>query len=254
MTMRFLSRSVLTTFTTVACLALPVQALDLDTMNPEQRGIFREEVRAYLLDNPEVIMEAVAVLEGRQAEQQTQADIALVQDNKNELFNDGFSWSGGNAEGDITLVEFMDYRCGYCRRAAPEVHDLLEFDGNIRFVIKEFPILGEESLLASRFAIATQKIAGEDAYKSMHDALIAFNGSITEPALSRISNSLGLNTDAILNHMNSDEVTEVIAANHALGQQLGISGTPSFVMDNQMLRGYVPLAGMQQIAADIRAQ
>ncbi len=237
---------------TAAALALPAQALDLNDMSTAERAAFQAEIRAYLLDNPEVIMEAVAVLEQRQAQEQAQADVDLVKANADALFNDGHSWVGGNPEGDITLVEFMDYRCGYCRRAFPEVENLVELDGNIRVIVKEFPILGEQSMLAARFAIATLQQAGDEAYKQVHDALMTFNGDITETSLRRLADGFGFDVDTIIGHMDSDAVTEVIAANHALGQRMNITGTPSFVMQDQMLRGYVPLEAMQQIAADIR--
>ena len=237
-----------------AMLALPVQAFDLDKMSDAERDAFRAEIRAYLLENPEVIMEAVAVLEQRQADAQAQSDVDLVKANAEDIFNDGHSWIGGNPEGDIALVEFMDYRCGFCKRAYTEVETLLETDGNIRFIVKEFPILGEESMLASRFAIATQQTLGNDAYKSVHDALMAFNGAITEEALSRIADAMGLDAAPILDHMDSDQVTDVIRENHALAQRLSISGTPSFVMANQMLRGYAPAQDMQRMADEIRTQ
>jgi len=156
--------------------------------------------------------------------------------------------------GDVTVVEFMDYRCGYCRRAVDEVEGLLEEDGNIRFIVKEFPILGEDSVLASRFAIATQQVAGDAAYKSVHDALMAYNGSMNDTGFTRLADSLGLDANAIVAAMDSEAVTEVIAANHALAQRLGINGTPSFVMGEQMLRGFLPQDAMQAIANDIRTQ
>ncbi|GGO52347.1 Protein-disulfide isomerase [Roseovarius pacificus] len=235
-----------------ATLAMPAQALDLTSMTDAEREAFHAEIRNYLMENPQVIMEAVAVLEQRQQEQQAQDDIALVKDNSEALFNDDSSWVGGNPEGDITLVEFLDYRCGYCKRAFPEVESLVETDGNIRVVVKEFPILGEQSLLAAQFAIATLQTAGDEAYKQVHDALMTFNGDISEPALRRLAEGFGIDADAIMAHMGSDEVAEVIAANHALGQRMNITGTPTFVMDEQMLRGYVPLDVMQQIAAEVR--
>lgn len=237
-----------------ACLALPAQALDLDSMSKAERETFRSEIRAYLLENPEVIMEAVAVLEQREAAAQQQSDVELVEQNREEIFNDGHSWVGGNLDGDVTLVEFIDYRCGYCKRAAPEIETLLEQDGNIRLVVKEFPILGEASVLASRFAIATLQIAGNDTYRDLHDALIAFNGDISEASLRRLSDGLGLETEAIFDHMDSPDVDQVIAENHQLAQKLQISGTPSFVMEDQMLRGFLPAEAMQQLAAQIRTQ
>ena len=239
-------------FALASLTALPAQALDLETMSDAEREAFRAEIRAYLLDNPEVIMEAVAVLEQRQAEAQAQNDVELVKSNSEAIFNDGHSWTGGNPEGDITLVEFMDYKCGYCKRAFPEVNDLLEFDGNIKLIVKEFPILGEQSMLAARFAIATLQTQGDEAYEQVHDALMVFSGDINETALTRMAEGFGLDSAAITAHMDSDEVNTVIAENRALAQRLNISGTPSFVMNDQMLRGYLPLDEMQRVAAEIR--
>lgn len=120
----------------------PVQALDLNALSEAERAEFGNQVREYLLENPEVIIEAIDILEQRNAAAEAAADKELVQTYADELFNDGYSWVGGNPDGDITLVEFMDYRCGYCRRAVPEVASLLAEDGNIRLVIKELPDSG----------------------------------------------------------------------------------------------------------------
>lgn len=229
--------------------ALPVQAFDLTDMSSAEREAFRGEIRAYLLENPEVIMEAVAVLENRQADAQVSADEELVRTHAEAIFNDSHSWVGGNPDGDITLVEFMDYRCGYCRRATPEVDELLKLDGNIRLIVKEFPILGEQSVEASRFAIAVKQVAGDDAYKAVHDALIAYTSDITAPALRRIAEGLDLPADDIIAAMDGDEVTDTINENYALGRALELSGTPSFILGDQMLRGYLPLDQMQQLVA-----
>lgn len=225
---------------------------DLQSMTPEQREAFGEAVRSYLMENPQVIMEAVAVLEQRESQQQAEADVALVQSNAEALFDDGFSWVGGNPDGDVTIVEFIDYRCGYCRRAHPEVEELIASDGNIRIIVKEFPILGEASLVSSRFAVATHLVAGDDAYKSVHDALVGLEGNPSEAALRRIAQTFGYDADAILAKMDDDEVTRRIAETRALAQRMQINGTPSFVMGNEMIRGYVPLDGMRQIIAQVR--
>ncbi|WP_282128070.1 DsbA family protein [Roseobacter litoralis] len=230
----------------------PALALDLSAMSDEERTQFGAEVRAYLMENPQVIMEAVNALEERQAEVQAQADVDLVSQNAEAIFNDGFSYVGGNPDGDITLVEFMDYRCGFCKRAFGEVEKLLAADDNIRFVVKEFPILGEQSLLASRFAIATKLEEGPDAYKAMHDALMSYNGDITIPALRRLADTFGLNTDQIEARMEADEVTQELMATRALAQRLQISGTPTFVLDDEMLRGFLPMDQLQMIVDEKR--
>ena len=229
----------------------PALAADLTQMTDAERTAFRAEVKAYLLENPEVLAEAIDVLNQRQAEAAAQGDLALVQAHADALFNDAASWVGGNPEGDITLVEFTDYRCGYCRKAHDEVAELIKSDGNIRFVVKEFPILGEASIASSRFAIAVRQIGGDAAYKAAHDALISLRGEPTPDTLGRLATDLGLDAAAVLAAMDSPDVSAVIAANHDLGNRMQISGTPTFVIDGTMVRGYVPLDGMREI---VRAQ
>ncbi|WP_415403168.1 DsbA family protein [Tateyamaria sp. SN3-11] len=233
-------------------MALPAAALDLCEMTDEQRAIFREEVRAYLMDNPQVIMDAVAVLEERQQAAQVQADLSLVTDNAEEIFNDGYSFVGGNPEGDITLVEFLDYRCGFCKRAHEEVAKMLETDGNIRLIVKEFPILGEQSLLASRFAVATKQVAGGDAYKGLTDALMTMNGEVNMRSLRRLASTFGLDADAIEARMGSEEVTNEIRRTRELAQRLQITGTPTFVLQDELLRGFLPYDEMMSLVAEKR--
>ncbi|MGB7318288.1 MAG: DsbA family protein [Planktotalea sp.] len=242
-----MKRLLATTSLCIAALGAPAQAFDLTAMSAPERESFRAEVRAFLMENPEVIIEAVNQMEARQAAQQEQDDLSLVSTNADALFNDGYSWVGGNPEGDVTVVEFLDYRCGYCRKAHSEVEQLLQSDGNIRLIVKEFPILGEASTASSRFAIATRHVAGDAAYKAVHDALIAFSGEPSSAALARLADGLGLDADAIVAKMDSDEVTREIDETRALAQRLQIRGTPTFVMGGQLVRGYVPLDAMQQI-------
>lgn len=233
-------------------LALPAAALDLSEMSQAERTQFRAEVRAYLMDNPEVIMEAVELLQNREAEQQEQADQNLVSANADAIFNDGYSWVGGNPDGDIVLVEFLDYRCGYCKRAHDEVATLLETDGNIKLIVKEFPILGEQSVLASRFAVAVKQVAGGDSYKAVNDALMAFQGDVTLPALRRLGATFNLDMAAIEAQMDSEAVSNEIAQTRALAQKLQVSGTPTFVMHDELLRGYLPFDQMQEMVAQKR--
>lgn len=237
---------------TMALGAAPLAADGLTDMSDAERAAFREEIRAYLLEHPEVIFEAVDAMKAREAAAGVEADKALIAAHRADIFEDGYSWIGGNPEGDVTLVEFMDYRCGYCRRAVPEVASLLESDGNIRLIIKEFPILGEASMTSSRFAIATKIVAGDEAYQQVHDALLTLEGDVGEVQLRRLADSLALDGDAILAEMDSDEVTHVIAANRDLAQRLQINGTPSFVLEGQMLRGFLPAEQMAQIIAEER--
>jgi len=231
-----------------AAQAAPAQ----DAMSDAERAAFRAEVRAYLLENPEVLMEAIGVLEQREQMAQAQSDTDMAMINADALFNDGYSYVGGNPDGDVTLVEFMDYRCGYCKQAFAEVEQLLSADGNIRFIVKEFPILGEQSVLAAQFAVAVHQLHGDENYKLVHDALMTLRSDINSETLSRLSEGFDLEWEPILTRMSSPEVAEVLQQNQLLAQRLQISGTPTFVLEDQMLRGYVPLAQMQQIIAASR--
>lgn len=245
-------RRFLTAFSALLIIPLPAFAVDLSEMTKDERAAFGDAVREYLLENPQVIMDAVAVLEERQAQAQAAADQTLVSDNAADLFDDGYSFVGGNPDGDITLVEFLDYRCGFCRRAHPEVARLLQTDGNIKLIVKEFPILGDQSVLASRFAIATKQVEGADAYKLVSDALIEFPGEITMPALARIASTLGLDRAAIEKAMSSADVSDEIRRTRALAQRLRITGTPTFVLQDELLRGFLPFDQMQALVNEKR--
>lgn len=239
--------------TALFLIATPALAFDIDAMSDAERQTFREEIRAYLLENPEVLMEAIAVLEERRSRESVQAEGQMLETHRAAIFEDGYSWVGGNPDGDVTMVEFMDYRCGYCKRAHPHVTDLLEMDGNIRFIVKEFPILGQQSVLASRYAIAVHQVAGDEAYAKVHEALMTWSGDINEGVLARIGREADVDQDAVLAHMDSDEVTAVIDQNRQLAQALQIQGTPSFVMGDQFVRGYIELDQMLEIVDGIRA-
>ena len=227
-------------------------AFDVADMDDDDRAAFRAEVRAYLLDNPEVIIEAITILEQQHAQAQSSSDADLVQRYSEALLHDGHSWIGGNPDGDVTLVEFVDYRCGFCMRAHPEVTRLLADDGNIRFVVKEFPILGPQSELAARYAIATLQTRGDDAYAQVHDALLTLRGDLTEQQLRRISDEVGLAHDTIQAHMDSAQVDAVIADNRRLAQSLDITGTPTFVLGDEIVRGFLPRADMQELVEAAR--
>lgn len=233
-------------------LASPLAAIDLGEMTDAERQIFGDEVRAYLLQNPDILREMLALLEQRETVAQGANDAALVQVNAEALFNDGYSFVGGNPDGDVVVVEFLDYKCGFCKKAHPEVAELIKSDGNIRYIIKEFPILGEQSVLASRFAISVLQNADGPTYARVHDELMTFRGEITDESLRRLASTLELDPDTIMAGMNVPAVDQVIGQNHALAQLMQINGTPSFIMGDQMMRGYVPLAGMMQVVAELR--
>jgi len=227
-------------------------ALDLSKMSDKERALFQNEIRLYILENPEIIMEAVEVLRQKEQQAAIQSDLELVKKYKRAIFEDGYSFVGGNLNGDITLVEFIDYKCGYCKKAHGEVEKLLSTDGNIRFIIKEFPILGEDSLKMSKFALAVKIAHGDKAYKVVHDILIKMKAAPSKKAFDRIINNLNLDKKLVQDAMESPEVKGIIADTRNLAEKLKISGTPTFVMKDELIRGYVPFDALIELVANKR--
>ncbi|WP_022707402.1 MULTISPECIES: DsbA family protein [Paracoccus] len=232
-------------------LAGPALSFDIQSMSDEEKAAFGEAVREYLVANPETLVEAITALEERQAQTAAMDDQQLITQNSEAIFQDDHSWVGGNPDGDLTMVEFMDYRCGVCRQYNESVFDAVEDDGNIRLIVKEFPILGEDSERSSRFALSVKALAGDDAYKAAHDALITLRSSASDDALRGIADEIGVDADKAIAGMQDDAVTEILRKNYELAQKMGIQGTPSFVIGDQLLRG-VPRAGIASTVEQIR--
>lgn len=248
--MRFLSALLIAALLT----SVPALGFDIKNMTDDERAALDAEIRSYLLANPEVLVEASKALQDKEAAKQASDDKSLVAQNAAALFSDGYSFVGGNPAGDITLVEFLDYRCGYCRKAHEGVADMVKTDGNIRYIVKEFPILGEESVTAARFAIAALKVAGPEAYAKINAGFYeSFRGDVTPDTLTAFAQGLGIDAAPILAVMNDDDVTKVIDDNHQLAETLRIGGTPTFVLGGQMLRGYVPVDMMKAMLVEERS-
>ena len=235
-------------------LAAPMAAaFDIESMSEDERAAFRSEIRDYLLEYPEVLMEAISVLEERRERDAVAQDSEAIKRLHDSIFDDGFSYVGGNPDGDVTLVEFLDYRCGFCKRAFPTVEELVASDGNIRYIVKEFPILGDQSTLAAQYAIAAKFVAGDADYKRVHNTLMQHDGAVTDGFLVRTSRELGLDHDAIVETMDSEDVALAIGKTHALARALNVQGTPGFILGDIILRGFLELEQMREIVADIRA-
>lgn len=233
-------------------LATPALAFDPAAMSETERKAFGEAIRSYLLENPGVLMEAIAVLEDRNQQNQAASDQKILRDQADKIYSNPNDWAGGNLQGNLTVVEFIDYRCGYCRKAYNEVEQLVETDGNLRIVIKEFPILGADSLASSKFAIAARRLGGDTAYKGAHDALIELQGPADDAALTEIAYYLGLDMQAVRAEMDSDAVAAIIRENHELASALQINGTPTFIVRESLVRGYLPLDAMRSVVDEQR--
>lgn len=245
--MQFLTKA------TLVALLLAAAPTARAEMTDAERAEFRAEVRAYLLENPDILTEMIAALEARQQETTAEMDRQLIAEHAGALFDDGFSFVGGDPEGDVTIVEFLDYQCGYCRRAHPEVMDLLAEDGGVRWIVKELPILGPASEMASRAAVATLIAAGPEAYAALNDRLLRLEGPVTEASVDTALRAVGVDPDAVRAGMDDPEVSRRIEATMTLAQNLAIQGTPTFVLEDRVLRGYVPLEAMREAVAQVRA-
>jgi protein-disulfide isomerase len=227
------------------------EPLDLGAMSEEDRAAFREEVRTYLLENPEVILEAIQLLEQRRSAAAQASDREMIEAQADQLFEDGFSWVAGNPDGDVTVVEFLDYRCGYCKKAQPAVEELLERDGNVRLIVKEFPILGPDSVTAGKLALAALEL-DQSKFGPLHHALMGFRGDLTEDAAYRLAEEAGYDLDALKERAESSEIDDRLQQNYQLAQALGLQGTPAFVVGNEIIRGYLPVEEMLAAVRDAR--
>ena len=246
--MSFLRNALLCT----ALLAAPSGWAQSD-MSDAERAALHAEIRGYLLENPEIIMEVIGILDERRALGEAAAEASLVTDNSSAIYDDGYSFVGGNPDGDITIVEFVDYQCGFCRKSHPEVRELISADGGIRLIVKELPILGPGSELASRAAISTLISEGPEAYERLNLALMTLQGQVTEASLNGALSEAGLDVATIRAGMDADEVTRRLQDTRGLAQALAISGTPTFVFGDRMVRGYVELAAMRGLVEGLRA-
>lgn len=190
---------------------------------------FGQQVRAYLLDNPDVLLEMFALLEDEQAQAESAESSQVISNNIQQLFLSGNDTIMGNADAEISIIEFSDYRCSYCKANHPILREFLDANQNVKVIVKDFPILGEESEFASRVALSIRAIYGPEAHSQFHELLFAYKGNLARPEIKLFAESLEFSFAEIEAVMDTDTISEVISANKALAAQLGIQGTPAFV-------------------------
>ncbi len=231
--------------------AVALVPLTLPTGGQGDAGGFDRRVRAYLLTHPEVIMEAVATLERRNTAARAREGRGAIRANRAALHAPGVLPVAGNAQGDVTVVEFFDYRCPYCRQAFVQVRALLAADPGVRLVFKEFPVLGPDSIFASKAAVAAVK---QGKYMALHEALMAYRGKLDEAAVMTVAQSVGLNTVRLMADMNQAAVNATISGSHALARKIGINGTPAFVIGDEMVPGFINLDELKRLVAKARGK
>ena len=218
--------------------AIPVQAHEAQTL-PIETGAY---IRSYLLQNPDVIVEVLTVLNARAKETARSAKLQSVQANQAALHKDGRSYVGGNLDGSITVVEFVDFKCGYCRKAHDEIKRMVADNPDVRLIVKQFPILGPESLIAAKAAQGVQDVMGSQAYALFSDALIAFEGPLNDQTLARIFKEIGFDAGSIASvetQMESPEMGALLSYTRELAAELEIKGTPAFVINDDVVAGYI---------------
>lgn len=219
---------------------------------PLSREAVEAIIREYLLKNPELIVESVRALQQRQQAQEQERVTGALAARQAELHQDADSPVAGNPQGDVTVVQFFDYRCGYCKNVAPALRQLLEQDGNVRLVYKEFPILGPDSVIASRAALAAR---AQGQYVAFHNALMAANGGpLTLAEVLRIARQVKLDTARLQADMEAPEIRALLQRNLALAQELGIRGTPAFVVGADLVPGAMDLAALKELVARARVK
>ncbi|WP_340108588.1 DsbA family protein [Pikeienuella sp. HZG-20] len=245
-----MTRLIVATFFALSALSVMAPAGAAEFSDAEQAAI-NDQIRAYLLENPEVIVEAMQVLEQRQREQANSADREKIAAARSELFDDGFSGVAGNPNGDVTVIEFFDYECPYCKRAHESLKSLLEADDGVRVILKEFPILGPRSTFASRAAMAARR-QGDDLYWAYSDAMLSHRGALDERAVFTIAGETGLDVDRLKADMEDPGIAENIRATYALARRLEINGTPGFIIGDQVVRGFVPYDRLREMVEEAR--
>ena len=235
----------------LAAAALPAPAAAAEELSAEERAAFEQVIRDYLLENPEIIGEAIQRLQQREQARQAERQQQSVAQNLEKLQYDPASPVIGNPDGDVVIVEFFDYRCPYCKQVADDLRRVVEEDGNIRLVMKEFPILSKESELAAMAALAAHK---QGRYEEFHFELMTDPGCLSEQSIFAVAEDVGLDLEQTRADMESPEITRTLDEIYALAQQIGVRGTPAFVIGEELVPGAISIDIMREKVAAARDQ
>lgn len=252
---RFLRPALVSALGLAAGLALsplaPAAAQDGTPFAPAQQQQIEELVHQYILAHPEVVVEALHRYEQQQQALEAQRQQEALAASAAALTADDADPVIGNPDGDVTLVEFFDYRCGYCKRMTGALNQLIEEDGNLRVVMKEFPILSRESVVGARAALAAER---QGKYEAFHFALMENGGDLTEDEILAVADSVGLDTEQLLADMQDPAIEATLRRTHGLAETLGIGGTPAFVIGDTLIGGATSVENLRAKIAEARAK
>lgn len=221
-----------------------------EPFTPEQKAAVEAIVRDYIARNPELVLEAIAAIEAKQKAEKENVVQAALASHRDLLERSKGDPVLGNPDGDVTIVEFFDYQCGYCKSMAGPMRDLVHGDGKIRWVMKEFPILGPESAVAARASLAAQR---QDKYESFHFALIGLRGRLSEAAIWQAAAEVGLDLDKLKKDMADPAIQATIDTNYQLAEALQIQGTPAFTIGRTLIPGATPKEHLAELVRQVRA-
>jgi protein-disulfide isomerase len=236
----------------VACgltAALHAQAIRAAEIPSEQRQAIEGIIHDYLLNNPDVLIEALRSAEDKVNREADAKATKVLRDRASEVFDNPATPVGGNPKGNVTIVEFFDYRCPYCKQVLPALQTLLQEDHELRFVYKEFPVLGPASVTAAHAALAAQR---QGKYEAFHTAMMAAKGQINEDTIYKVAGSVGLDVDRLKQDMAAPEIEQELKANLALAEALNIRGTPGFIIGKKIVPGALDLDALKDMIAEAR--
>ncbi|MCW8916884.1 MAG: DsbA family protein [Magnetovibrio sp.] len=235
----------------ILLLSTPFAVSAEEAVGDGEKAKIEQVVRDYILNNPEIIAEAIVELQRREKVAEAQNQKAALSAISAELTSNPNDPVMGNPNGDVTVVEFFDYRCGFCKRVFDDVQMLMKEDPNVRYVLKEFPILGAESIYASRVAMAVW-LHQKDKYGALHIALMNSKGALDQDKVLSLAKEAGVDTGALTAQMEDPTIDATFAATRAQAGALGLSGTPAFIVGENIAPGAIPLAGLKQLVAAAR--
>ena len=229
--------------------ALPAAApARAQSFNPEQRGEIERIIKEYLLSHPELMQDVMSELEKRQAVAEAEKHRDAVKRHSATIFSSPRQVTLGNPQGDVTVVEFFDYNCGYCKRALADMLDLMKSDGKVKYVLKEFPVLGEGSVQAAQVAAAVrmQDKTGGKKYLEFHQKLLTGRGQVDKARALAVAKEIGMDVARIEKDIAGDEVKATLEESFKLAEALGLNGTPSYVVGNDVVVGAVGLNTLKE--------
>jgi protein-disulfide isomerase len=232
----------------VLAAAVPTFAAAQQLFSPGQRGEIEKIIRDYLLKNPEVLQEVIQEMERRQAQAEAEKHKEAIKEHAEAIFNSRRQVVLGNPQGDVTMVEFFDYNCGFCRKALADKIELMKADPKLRLVLKEFPVLGEGSTQAAQVAVAVrmQDKTGGKKYLEFHQKLFASRGQIDKARALAVVREIGFDQARAEKDMASDEVRLSLEEAFKLAEALGINGTPTYVLNGQVVVGAVGVEKLRE--------